>query len=94
MQMDRLAQHWLLDFFSRICDQRWSIIGQMRDRTMMGQPWQKRERYSANEDIKEEEWHGTGYIDEPRKESYLPDNVHRSRRHMVALAKNALDITM
>jgi hypothetical protein len=79
MLMDRLAQFWLLDLFSRICDQRLSIIGQMRYRIMMGQPWQKRKRYRANEDIEEEEQHGAGFIDELRKESYLPDSVHRSR---------------
>jgi hypothetical protein len=90
MLMDKLAQYWLLDVFSRICDQRLSIIEQMRDCIMMGQPWQKRKRYSANEDIKEEEWRGAGYIDEPRKESYLPDSVHRPRGHMAALAKNTL----
>ncbi len=31
-----------------------------------------------------------GCIDEPRKESYLPDSVHGSQRHLSALAKNAL----
>jgi hypothetical protein len=31
-----------LDFFSRIRDQRLSIIGQMRDQIMMGQPRQRR----------------------------------------------------
>jgi hypothetical protein len=36
--MFRLAQYWLLDIFSRICDQRLSIIVQMRDQIMMGQP--------------------------------------------------------
>ncbi len=61
---------------------------------MMGQPWQKRKRYSANEDIQEEEWRGAGYIDEPRKESYLPNSVHGSRRHMAVLAKIALVLVL
>jgi hypothetical protein len=34
--------------------------------------------------------HGAGCIDEPKRESYLPDSVHRSQRHLSALAKNAL----
>ncbi len=34
--MFRLAQYWLLDFFHIFCDQRLSIIGQMRDQIMMG----------------------------------------------------------
>ncbi len=33
---------------------------------------------------------GAGYIDEPKRESYLPDSVHGSQRHLSALAKNAL----
>jgi hypothetical protein len=61
---------------------------------MMGQPWQKRKKYSADEDIKEDEQHSAGYIDEPRKESYLPNSVHGSRRHMVALVKNALVLVL
>jgi hypothetical protein len=61
---------------------------------MMGQPWQKRKRYSANEDIEEEEWHSARYINEPRKEPYLPNSDHRSRCHMAALAKNTLSIIM
>ncbi len=89
MLMDRLAHYWLLDFCSRIRDQRLSIIGQMRDHITMGQPWQKR-KSSANKDIVGKERCGAGYIDEPRKESYFPNSVRGSRRHMTALAKNAL----
>jgi hypothetical protein len=88
--MFRLAQYWLLDFFSRICDQRLSIIGQMRDQIMMGHPRQSRKTYSVVDDLDEDERHGAGYIDEPRKESYLPDGVHGSQCHLSALAKNAL----
>jgi hypothetical protein len=87
-----LAQYWLLDFFSRICDQRLSIIGQMRDKIMMGQPRQRRNTYSVEDDLEKEESRGAGYIDEPKRESYLPDSVHGSQRHLSALAKNALVI--
>ena len=62
MLMDRLAQYLSLEYFSRICNQRLSIIGHMRDRIMMVQPWQKRIKYSADEDMEEEEWCGAGYI--------------------------------
>jgi hypothetical protein len=62
----------------------------MRDQTMMGQPRQTRNTYSVEDDLDEEERHGAGYIDEPRKESYLPDSVHGSQCHLSALAKNAL----
>ncbi len=54
----------------------------------------EKKKYSADEDIEEEERHGAGYIDEPRKESYLPDSNHRSRRHMVASAKNTLMLVL
>jgi hypothetical protein len=33
---------------------------------------------------------GDGYIDEPKRESYLPDSVHGSQCHLSVLAKNAL----
>ncbi len=88
--MFMLAQYWLLDFFSCIRDQRLSIIGQMRDQIMMGQPRQTRNSYSVEDALEEGESHGAGYIDEPRRESYLPDSVHGSQRHLSALAKNAL----
>jgi hypothetical protein len=77
-------------FFSHICDQRLSIIGQMRDQIMMGQPRQRKNTYSVEDDLEEEEKCGAGYIDEPKRVSYLPDSVHRSQRHLSALAKNAL----
>ncbi len=37
MLMARLAQYWLMDFYSQVLDQRMSIIGKMRTRIMMGQ---------------------------------------------------------
>jgi hypothetical protein len=90
MLMFKLAQYWLLDFLPRICDQRLSIIGQIRDQIMMGQPRQRRNTYSVEDDFEEEEKRGAGYIDEPKRESYLPDSVHGSQRYLSALAKNAL----
>ncbi len=57
---------------------------------MMGQPRQTRNTYSVEDDLDEEERRDDGYIDEPRKQSYLPDSVHGSQRHLSALAKNAL----
>jgi hypothetical protein len=62
----------------------------MRDQIMMGQPRQRRNTYSVEDDLEEEERRGAGYIDEPKRESYLPDSVHGSQRHLSALAKNAL----
>ncbi len=56
----------------------------------MGQPRQRGNTYSVEDDLEEEERHGAGYIDEPKRESYLPDSVHGSQRHLSALAKNAL----
>ncbi len=57
---------------------------------MMGQPRQRRNTYSVEDDLEEEERCGAGYMDEPKRESYLTDNVHGSQRHFSALAKNAL----
>ncbi len=58
-----------LGFFSRICDQRLSIIGQMRDQIMMGQPRQTRNTYSVEDDLEEEERHGAGYTSSLGSES-------------------------
>ncbi len=49
-------------FFSLICDQRLSMIGQMRDQIMMGQPGQTRNTYSVEDDLDEEERCGAGCI--------------------------------
>jgi hypothetical protein len=64
----------------------------MRDQILMGRPGQRWQRCSdcVEDVLEEEEWCNAGYIDEPKKESYLPDSVHGSPHHMVALAKNAL----
>ncbi len=57
---------------------------------MIGQPRQTRNTYSVEDDLDEEERRGAGCIDEPRKESFLPDSVLGSQRHLSALATNAL----
>ncbi len=57
---------------------------------MMGQPRQRRNTYSVEDNLEEEERRGARYIDEPKRESYLPDSVHGSQCHLSALAKNAL----
>ncbi len=57
---------------------------------MMGQPRQRRNTYNVEDDLEEEKWCGARYIDEPKRESYLPDSVHGSQRHLSALAKNGL----
>jgi hypothetical protein len=62
----------------------------MKDQIFMVQPRQTRNIYIVEDDLDEEERHGARYIDEPRRESYLPDSVHGSQRHLSALAKNAL----
>jgi hypothetical protein len=62
----------------------------MRDQIMLGQPRQTRNTFSVEDDLEEEERRGAGYIDELRRESYLPDSVHGSQHHLSALAKNAL----
>ncbi len=57
---------------------------------MMGQPRQRRNTSSVEDDFEEEERHGAGYIDEPNRESYLLGSFYRSQHHLSALAKNAL----
>ncbi len=87
MLMARLAQYWLMDFYSRVLDQRMSIIEKMRTRIMMGQTRQTSDDLTENED---QDRRAAGHINEPKNESYLPSSVHGSPRHMAALAKNAL----
>ncbi len=43
---------------------------------MMGQPRQKKNTYSVEDDLEKEDRCGAGYIDEPKRESYLPESVH------------------
>jgi hypothetical protein len=87
MLMARLAQYWLMDFYSRVLDQRMSIIGKIRTRIMMGQTRQTSDDLTKHE---EQDRRPTGYIDAPKNESYLPSSVHGSPCHKAALAKNAL----
>jgi hypothetical protein len=87
MMMSRLAQYWLIDFYSRVLDQRMSIIGKIRNRIMMGQMRQTSDDLTEHE---EQNRRAAGYIDDPKNESYLPSSVHGSPRHTAALAKNAL----
>jgi len=87
MLMARLSQYWLMDLYSRVLDQRMSIVGKIKDRIMMGQARQVSNSLNEHE---EQDRIAAGYIDEPKKESYLPSSVHGSPRHMAALAKNAL----
>ena len=91
MLMSRVAQYWLMDFYSRVCDQRLSIIGNIRNQIMMGQT---RERSVELTDQEEEDRHAAGYTnpDIPKKESYLPGSAHGSPRHMAALARSALTL--
>jgi len=87
MLMARLSQYWLMDFYSRVLDQRMSIIGKVRNRILMGQ---SRQTFDALTEHEEQDRRAAGYIDEPKNESYLPSIVHGSPHHMAALAKNAL----
>jgi hypothetical protein len=87
MMMAILAQYWIMDFDSRVLDQRMSIIGKIRNRILMGQMRQTSDDLTEHE---EQDRCAAGYIDEPKNESYLPSSVHGSPRHMAALAKNAL----
>ncbi len=51
---------------------------------------QTRQLSNSLNEHKEQDRIAAGYIDQPKKESYLPSSVHGSPRHMAALAKNAL----
>ena len=87
MLMARLAQYWLMDFYSRVLDQRMSIVRRMKTRIMMGQNRQTPDILTEHE---EQDRHAAGYVDEPKNESYLPSSVHGSPHHMTTLARNAL----
>jgi hypothetical protein len=87
MLMVRLAQYWLMVFYSQVLDQRMSIIWKINTRIRMGQTRQTSDNLTKHE---EQGRRAAGYIDEPKNESYLPSSVHGSPRHMTALAKSAL----
>jgi hypothetical protein len=87
MLMARLAQYWLMDFYSQVLDQRMSIVRRMKTWIMMGHNRQTPDILTEHE---EQDRHAAGYVDEPKNESYLPSSVHGSPHHMTALARNAL----
>ncbi len=75
--MSRLAQYWLLDFFSCVRDQRLSVIDQLlRDCIMMCQQRQKRSTYNVADDLEMEERHVVGYAEESKMDKLLPDSFH------------------
>jgi hypothetical protein len=76
-----------MGFYSRVLDQRMSIIGKIKTWIMMGQT---RQTYDALTEDEEQDRHASGYTEQPKNESYLPSSVHGSPHHMAALAKNAL----
>jgi hypothetical protein len=90
MLLSRLAQYWVLDFYSRVLDQRMSAVRKMQGRIMMGQKRQRPVNLTQNEED-DRRAAGCDNVDEGQgKESYLPGSVHGSPRHMASLARNAL----
>ena len=86
MLMARVAQYWLMDFYSRVLDQRMRIIGKIKNFILMGQTRQISDALNKHE---EQDRIAAGYIDEPKNELYLPSSVCGSPRHMAALAKKS-----
>ena len=64
-----------------------SIVGKIKNRILIEQTRQPSDALKEHE---EQDRIAAGYIDGPKKESYLPSSVHGSPRHMAALAKNSL----
>ncbi len=91
MLMAKLAQYWVVDFYSCVLDQnqRLSIVGKIKSQIMMGQPWTKSTELTV---LEEEDRDAACYTnpDVPKKELYLPGSIHGSPHHTAALAKNAL----
>ena len=87
--MSRLAQYWLMDFYSRVLDQQMSAVRKLQGRIMMGQ---KRQQSVNPTEHEEDERRAAGFNDvqDQENESYLPGSVHGSPRHMASLARNAL----
>lgn len=85
----RLGEYFCMDLYSRMIDARLDIIRHMNRRIMMGQA---RARSAAARAREEAERNAAGFSnpDRVKQESYLPDTVHGSPRHMAAMAKNAL----
>jgi hypothetical protein len=63
MLMARLAQYWLMDFYSRVLDQRMSIVRRMKTRIMMGQSRQSSDTLTEHE---EQDRRAAGYVDIPK----------------------------
>ena len=89
MLMSRLAQYWVMDFYSRVLDQRMSAVRKLRGRIMMGQTRHQSANLTEDE---EDERRAAGFhdVNDEQNESYLPGSVHGSPRHMASLARNAL----
>jgi len=85
MLMSRLAQYWVMDFYSRVLDQRMGAVRKLQRRIMMGQSRQRPENVTEHE---EDERTAAGFNDVHDQEnvSYLPGSVHGSPRHMASLA--------
>jgi hypothetical protein len=78
--MARLAQYLLMDFHLQVLDQRMSIIRKIKIWIMMGQIRQTSDNLTEHE---EQDRRATGYIGEPKNESYLPSSVHGSPHHIL-----------
>ncbi len=59
MLMARLAQYLLMDFYSRVLDQRMSIVRKMKTRIMMGQNRQTSDTLTEHE---EQDRLAAGYV--------------------------------
>ena len=89
MLMSRLAQYWLMDFYSRVLDQQMSAVRKLQGRILMGQNRMRRVNLTEQEEDERREAGFNGEEDQGN-ESYLPASVHGSPRHMASLARNAL----
>ncbi len=59
----RVAQYWLMDLYSRVLDQRMSIIGKIKNCILMGQ---NRQPSDALNKYEEQDRIAAGYIDGPK----------------------------
>ena len=64
MLMARVAQYWLMNFYSRVLDKRMSIIGIIKNHIMMVQTRQASDALNKHE---EQGRLAAGYIDKPNK---------------------------
>ncbi len=63
MLIARLAQYWLIDFYSRVLDQRMGIIGKIKTWIMMGQTGKTNDALTEH---KEQDRHAAGYTEQPK----------------------------